>query len=45
MLQGESHILHIQSWITIQVKAGFSEENPFPPILQKLETVKFLVSA
>jgi len=31
MLQGESHILHIQSWITIQVKGGFSEENPFPP--------------
>jgi len=29
MLQGESHILHIQSWITIQVKAGFSEEKPF----------------
>ena len=27
MLQSESHILHIQSWITMQVKAGFSEEN------------------
>lgn len=45
MLQGESHILHIQSWITMQVKAGFSEESSFPPILRKLETVKILVNA
>ena len=45
MLQGESHILNIQFWITMQVKAGFSQDNSFPPILRKLGTVKFLVNA